>query len=701
VLATRARVGLSATLIALVAAGSLAGSEQATAVETTAEDESSLYLVTLNGPGTSLTADVLPADVLSIWMRATQDQILASVDAPGPTYRWTTALNGVAVELSADQARRLATDSRVALVEPNRTLALADVDATATFANYPTSGVTSPAPASGAGTVIGFVDSGLTPEGSVFADTPGLGPMPRRYGGDCRIAPDWLPEDCGAKVVGAQWYVEGFGVDRIRGLSSLSARDDDGHGTAVASVAAGNSGLTATVDRRRLGRFSSVAPGARIAAYKACWTAPDPDDDGCATADVVTAIDRATADRVDVLNVSVAGDRRRDPAQDTVARAMLGAAEGDIAVIAAAGNGPGEIAFALPWVTTVGATTGPIRGGEVVRPGAAPLPGVTVAARPTGPARLVRGVDVALSSARRAAARRCEPGSLDASRARGAIVLCARGAVARTAKSLAVQRADGVGMVLSNRGPGSLDPDLHAVPTVHVSRAAGRDLSRWLARNPHRRVTLRPTGVRTPAARETIWSRRSGGAPGVLAVGSGVLAAGRSGTSDTRWSLVSGTSIATAHVSGAAAALRSETTWSAVEVRNALAVTAQGARATRGGIVDTAAARASALVVGASSGYRSLLGDPVPGFGVAALRAGRSEPTTLTIRNPTGRVRTYRASVNGVPMSVEPAVVTLRPGQSTEVVLSPTGRARTTIAGTLTWRTPGKDAVVWRIALTR
>ena len=25
--------------------------------------------------------------------------------------------------------------------------------------------------------------------------------------------------------------------------------------------------------------------------YKACWTAPDPADDGCATADLVTAID--------------------------------------------------------------------------------------------------------------------------------------------------------------------------------------------------------------------------------------------------------------------------------------------------------------------------------------------------------------------------------------------------------------------------
>src|SRR5690606_12558577 len=100
-----------------------------------------------------------------------------------------------------------------------------------------------------------------------------------------------------------------------------------------------------------------------VAAYKACWAAPDPADDGCSTADLVTAVDRAVGDKVDVLNVSVAGGS----GLDTVQHALLGAAEDDIVVIGAAGNS-GQDSYAAhpaPWVTTVGATVGQLPGAHV------------------------------------------------------------------------------------------------------------------------------------------------------------------------------------------------------------------------------------------------------------------------------------------------------------------------------------------------
>jgi alkylation response protein AidB-like acyl-CoA dehydrogenase len=50
-----------------------------------------------------------------------------------------------------------------------------------------------------------------------------------------------------------------------------------------------------------------MATGARIAAYKACWSAPDPSDDGCSTADTVAAIDQAVADGVDVISYAISG----------------------------------------------------------------------------------------------------------------------------------------------------------------------------------------------------------------------------------------------------------------------------------------------------------------------------------------------------------------------------------------------------------
>ena len=77
----------------------------------------------------------------------------------------------------------------------------------------------------------------------------------------------------------------------------------------------------------------------------------------------MAAIDQATEDRVDVLNVSVGG-----PAEiDTVERALLGATEAGIVVVGAAGN-RGDRSYAAhpsPWVVTVGATTGNERVGEV------------------------------------------------------------------------------------------------------------------------------------------------------------------------------------------------------------------------------------------------------------------------------------------------------------------------------------------------
>ena len=65
---------------------------------------------------------------------------------------------------------------------------------------------------------------------------------------------------------------------------------DDGHGTAVASLAAGNPGVDTEIAGQQFGTISGVAPGAALSVYKACWSAPDPAHDGCDMADVVAAI---------------------------------------------------------------------------------------------------------------------------------------------------------------------------------------------------------------------------------------------------------------------------------------------------------------------------------------------------------------------------------------------------------------------------
>ena len=58
--------------------------------------------------------------------------------------------------------------------------------------------------------------------------------------------------------------------------------------------------------------------------------------------------------------------------------------------------------------------------------------------------------------------------SLDPAKVAGKIVVCDRGVTARVNKSLAVQEAGGVGMILVNTSANSLNADFHFVPTVHL-----------------------------------------------------------------------------------------------------------------------------------------------------------------------------------------------------------------------------------------
>ena len=637
--------------------------------------DTDLYLVTLDGPGTSgLQHGLVPRALQRLRLERQQDELLAEVGSAAPVYRWTTALNGVAVRLTRGQAATLAADPQVALLERNAVRRLTGEPA-------PSGGFAgSGHRRGGAGTVVGVVDSGIWPDNPLFAAVPRLGRAPHDFHGTCQVGDGWDPGRCNRKLVGARWFVDGFGVDRVRASSSLSPRDDDGHGSQMASIAAGNNGVSVLVHGQRLGSYGGIAPQARIAVYKACWTAPDPTDDGCATADLVTAIDRATRDGVDVLNLSVGGPT----SFDTVERALLGAAESDVVVVAAAGN-RGDRAFAAhpgPWVTTVGSTTGVVRRGRVQLGSGPSLTGAMASSRGVGPARVVIGGRVAAPGASRAQARVCSPGSLDAARVRGAIVLCERGTIGRVDKSAAVDEADGVGMVLANPGPGSVDADFHSVPTVHLDRGAATTMRHWLAEHPHGRVSLRPVGVDHPPARLTPWS--AGGdptagtlKPDVVAPGVGLLGAVPPTVRDTRWDFVSGTSAATAYTSGTAALLRSRHRWSASVVRSVLATTAapvsEASSVLHGGagrVRSTPQARPGVVYAVQPQDYRAWLD--------GSIRADRLNTPSLlihddetavarTITNIGRRALYFSSAASGFTrhdVEVRPAAVRLAPGES-------------------------------------
>jgi minor extracellular serine protease Vpr len=680
---------LSGVLGVLLVGALLAPLPAAHATREGSDADTRLFLVTLDGTGTSGHRGAAPEPAIALGMRWQQDRLLDLVDAPEPTYRWTTALNGFAVRLSEEQALELEAEEAVTAVEPNRVRPVAGRMSVAGLGpNGPRQG--------GGGTVIGLIDTGLAPEGPLFAAAVPLGPEPRRFAGACETGDRWETHDCGAKVVGARWFVDGFGEDKLRTGVYLSPRDSHGHGTQMASIAAGNAGVRVRVGGQRLGRYGGMAPQARIAVYKACWGAPDPADDGCATADLVTAIDRATADGVDVISLAVGG-----PAEiDTVERALLGAAEADIVVAAAAGNGGTKTrayaAHPSPWVTTVGGTTGRAWLGRVVTDGGPRLEGAMVSTRGIGRSRVVVGAQVPASGATREEARVCTPGSLDARRVKGAVVLCERGDVGRVDKSRAVRLADGVGMVLVNVSPGAVTPDFHGVPTVHLAEKQGRVLRRWVARNPGGRVALRPVGVVGEPRSVARWSSTGsplGGAlkPDVVAPAAGVLGAvpGSQG-----WDFVTGTSAASAYTAGAAATLLARTGWSATTVRSALATTARplpGAvlRSGSGRLRPDDATRPGLVYEVDRDDYRAWLKGRTAMLNTpSVLLTGGQRRARRTITNVGGRALYFSSHAIGFrrDVSVRPAAVRLGPGESASYTIVVRGSSTRSDDGYVVWR---------------
>ena len=330
----------------------------------------------------------------------------------------------------------------------------------------------------GRGVVVGVVDTGIWPENPSFSGlpqrTPGTAPQVPGFHGACDPAEEWSAETARTRSSRPAGSSSGFGEENVAAAEYLSPRDGTGHGSHVASTAAGDNGVRVEVDGQRFGTTSGMAPAARLAVYKACWTAPDPAQDGCTTADTVAAVDAAVADGVDVLNYSVSGSDRLDDSVERAlprrrhGRGLRGRLRGQPrrrgrlgrARLPLGHHGRGQhpprvpgrrparrrpVSTSARWSPTsrcaphrsCSAPTSPRRGRTPTRPGSA-------SRAPSTPPRRRAGS----SSATAATA----PGSTSP----------------RT-----VSGAGGAGMVLVNTRHQSTDADVHAVPTVHLDAAEG------------------------------------------------------------------------------------------------------------------------------------------------------------------------------------------------------------------------------------
>jgi hypothetical protein len=327
-----------------------------------------------------------------------------------------------------------------------------------------------------------------------------------------------------------------------------------------------------------------MAPHARIAMYKALWSTESGDTASGFTSDLAAAIDQAVADGVDVINYSVSGATTNflDPVQVS----FLFAARAGVFVSASAGNsGPatGTVAHPSPWLTTVAAGTHNRDGqGSVTLGNGVTYYGASVATA-VGPAPLIDSTVAGLAGADPVQVSLCFSGTLDPAVVTGKIVVCDRGVNARVDKSLAVQIAGGVGMILLNTSPNSLNADFHYVPTVHLQNTDRAAVKAYAATAGATATINAATIVYNAAAPFTATFSSRGPSPAasgdllkpdVIAPGQDILAAVSPSIAGRDFDLLSGTSMSAPHVAGLAALLKDlHPDWSPMMIKSALMTT--------------------------------------------------------------------------------------------------------------------------------
>ena len=670
------------------------------------------------------------------------DKALEKVGGAKKLYDYSISYNGFAAELTEAQADGLEKVAGVVAVTQDYLLQ-PDTSSTPSFLgiNKPgglweqLGGVGS----AGEGIVVGVVDTGVWPQHPSFSDKPAnggqeYGPVPQGWhkGDRCQPGEGFQNSDCNKKLIGAQYFYEGFGLDQIAERDFLSPRDYNGHGSHTASTAGGNSGIQATGDAASFGKISGMAPRARIAAYKVCWE--DAGDGGCANSDSMAAIDKAVADGVDVINFSISGTRTNF--LDPVEVAFLFAADAGVFVAASAGNtnGASQVAHPSPWITTVAASTHDRGGiGTVSFGNGVTLSGASAAANS------VSGLFIDSESAGKAGAlaedvRLCAPGSLDPAKVTGKIVQCDRGVVARTDKSFAVKEANGIGMVMTNVPPPDnqgIGADLHYVPTIHLETNHHAAVEAYAATAGATATISKGQITTVPAPFMAGFSSDgpliAGGGdllkPDVTAPGVDVLAAvAPPGNRGREFDLISGTSMSSPHVAGLGAALKQlRPTWSPMMIKSALMTTGYDVPGTTFGLFEyggghVAPNKAADPGLVFDHGFidwlsflkgQKLITSSVPAMdasdlNVASIAIGDLPGSQTVTRKATSvgsQSETYTFSVSGLTgITVTPSVAafTAAPGSTTEFKVSflrTTAPINTYQQGFVTW-TGNKGHVV-------
>jgi len=488
--------------------------------------------------------------------------------------------------------------------------------------------------AAGENMVIGIIDSGIWPENPSFADkvdangvpshsgtTQVYGAPPVTWKGACVAGEGFAVSNCNNKLIGARYFKPAS--QTLHWTEFASARDSvaglegsGGHGSHTASTAGGNANVKVINAGLMLGTASGIAPRARLAAYKVCWTDGVTARNGCAASNSVAAIEQAVKDGVNVLNFSIGPNAGGGTFNDATEVAFLGATAAGVFVATSAGNGGPTSATVTPtahispWLTSVGnATHNRLFVGTAQLGNGTRLEGASSNANTaTAPLILARDAGLASIDPNNIQLLQCfgqtdsVAALLDPVKVSGKILVCDRGSNVLVNKSANGKIAGAAGVIIANVVPtnDSIVNQAHSVSTVHLKVAEGTVLKSYMAANPGGAIAslgelkaILDTTVQAPvmaggSSRGPNVANANILKPDIAAPGSDILAAvtadltraerdaiaagGAAGVTD--WAFYSGTSMASPHIAGIAALLKQQhPTWTPSAIKSAMMTT--------------------------------------------------------------------------------------------------------------------------------
>ncbi|GKU93863.1 hypothetical protein SLEP1_g7422 [Rubroshorea leprosula] len=396
--------------------------------------------------------------------------------------------------------------------------------------------------------------------------------------------------------ISARFYSQGYEaqngpLESFNRTFFRSARDSEGHGSHTASTIAGSLVPNVSLFGIANGIARGGAPSARLAIYKACWFRL------CNGADVLSAMDDAISDGVDILSLSL-GPRPPQPIyfQNAISIGAFHAFQKGILVSASAGNSffPGTAINVAPWILTVAASSIDREFNSNIYLGNSKiLKGFSLNhMRMETSYSLITGSAAAAKGVTPKNASFCKNNTLDAALIKGKIVVCTTEALTdnRREKGIFVRQGGGVGIILID--PMAKDIGFQfVIPGTLIGQKEATEIQAYMATEKSPVARIYPTKTilgSKPSPEMAVFSSMGPNIispdiikPDISGPGLNILAAWSPVATEStaeqsvNYNIISGTSMSCPHISAVAAIIKSsQPSWSPAAIKSAIMTTA-------------------------------------------------------------------------------------------------------------------------------